>query len=129
MHFVFKHHCFNTFFPGLCTITYLVIMWLIGLHTVCKLLVGAMVNARYTTNRVCAKNNTWHKQAIIEWSWCLISVVACCHSVKLCALAAQALESQLYQSDMGRLQRSTSVIDYDYLPHAWLQLQINKFTM
>ena len=49
--------------------------------------------------RMCAKNNThilymWRKQAIIEWSWHVISIVACCHSVKLCALAAQYFWSQ-----------------------------------
>jgi len=31
---------------------------------------------------------TWHEQAIIEWSCRMISIVACCHSVKFCALAA-----------------------------------------
>jgi len=32
----------------------------------------------------------WHEQAIAEWSRQVISTIACCHSVKLCALAAQA---------------------------------------
>ena len=32
----------------------------------------------------------WRKQAIIEWSRHVNSIVACCHSVKLCAYAAQA---------------------------------------
>jgi len=36
----------------------------------------------------------WHEQAIIEWSWCVISIVACCHNVKLCTLAAQVFRSQ-----------------------------------
>ena len=36
------------------------------------------------------------KQAIIEWSWCVISVVACCHGVKLCGLATRAFRSQQY---------------------------------
>ena len=31
----------------------------------------------------------WHEQAIAEWSRQVISIIACCHSVKLCALAAQ----------------------------------------
>ena len=39
----------------------------------------------------------WHKQAIIEWLWHVISIVACCHSVKFCALAAQAFQLQHFQ--------------------------------
>ena len=31
----------------------------------------------------------WREQAIIEWSWHVSSIVACCHSAKLCAHAAQ----------------------------------------
>ena len=31
--------------------------------------------------------NMWREQATIEWSWHVISIVACCHGVKLCALA------------------------------------------
>jgi len=37
---------------------------------------------------------TWHEQAIIEWSWHVNSIVACCHSVKLCAHAARDFRSQ-----------------------------------
>jgi len=54
-------------------------------------------NARFTTNGMCPKNNTiyrWHEQAIIEWSRCVNSIVACCHSAKLCAHAARAFRSQ-----------------------------------
>jgi len=65
-------------------------------------------------DKICMKNNAvWHEQAIIECSWhaisadtngeglnvftsrceklsqCAISIVACCESVKLCALVAQ----------------------------------------
>jgi len=36
----------------------------------------------------------WREQAKIEWSRRVISIVACCHSVKLCAHAAQAFRSQ-----------------------------------
>jgi len=36
----------------------------------------------------------WREQAIIEWSRCAISIVACCHSAKLYAFAAQAFWSQ-----------------------------------
>jgi len=35
-----------------------------------------------------------HEQAIIQWSRRVISIVACCHGVKLCTLAAQAFRSQ-----------------------------------
>jgi len=38
----------------------------------------------------------WHEQAITEWLRRMISIVACCHSVKLCALAARAFWSQHY---------------------------------
>jgi len=33
----------------------------------------------------------WREQAVIEWSRRVISIVACCHSVKLCALVARDL--------------------------------------
>ena len=36
----------------------------------------------------------WHEQAIIEWSWHVNSIVACCHSAKLCAHAARDFWSQ-----------------------------------
>ena len=53
----------------------------------------------------------WHKQAITQWSRRIISVVACCHSVKLCALAARAFRSQQYTCtvlllNLGRKLRS-----------------------
>jgi len=58
---------------------------------------------------LCAKNNTgcarrttplymWREQAIIEWSWHVKSIVACCHSAKLCAHAARDFRSQQYVS-------------------------------
>ena len=51
---------------------------------------GVARNARFTTNRMCAKNNTtymWCEQAIMEWSRRVASIAACCHSVKFCGLA------------------------------------------
>ena len=36
----------------------------------------------------------WCEQATIEWSRRVISIVACCHSVELCALAARDFRSQ-----------------------------------
>ena len=32
----------------------------------------------------------WREKAIIEWSWHVNSIVACCYSAKLCAYAARA---------------------------------------
>ena len=40
----------------------------------------------------------WHEQPIIEWLQRMISIVACCHSVKLYALAAKAFRSQQLQT-------------------------------
>jgi len=56
----------------------------------------------YSSHRTgCAWRTTptymWHEQAEIEWAGRVISIVACCHSVKLCALAARLFQSQ--QSD------------------------------
>ena len=36
----------------------------------------------------------WHEQAKIEWSRRVISIIACCQSVKLCALAVRVFWSQ-----------------------------------
>jgi len=36
----------------------------------------------------------WREQAIIEWSWHVNSIVACCPSAKLCAYAARDFRSQ-----------------------------------
>ena len=50
----------------------------------------------------CARRITptyvWREQAIIEWSPLVISIVACCHSVKLCALAARAFRPQQHEN-------------------------------
>jgi len=42
------------------------------------------------------KHYAWREQAIIEWSWHVNSIVACCHSAKLCVHADRALRSQRY---------------------------------
>jgi len=46
----------------------------------------------------CARRTTpiykWRKHGMIEWSWHVISIVACCHSMKLCTHAAQAFRSR-----------------------------------
>jgi len=58
-----------------------------------NLSVGIALNMWFTTNGMCVKNNTtymWHEQVIIEWLQCMISIVVCCHSAKLCAHAAWA---------------------------------------
>ena len=47
----------------------------------CNFSVDIVVNVWFTTNGICAKNNTiymWHEQAIIEWLRRVISIVACC---------------------------------------------------
>ena len=65
----------------------------------CNLSAGVALNARFTTNGMCSKNNTpihsrWREHPIIEWSRRVISIIACCHSTKLCAHAAQAFRLQ-----------------------------------
>ena len=59
----------------------------------------------FTTNGMCMKNNTiymWREQAITEWSWHVNSIVACCHSAKLCAYAARDFRSQHNQRNTTR---------------------------
>ena len=48
------------------------------------------------------------EQAIIEWSWHVNSIVACCHSAKLSAHAARDFRSQLYQWWSGHFLKSHS---------------------
>ena len=70
----------------------------------CNLSVGIALNVRFTTNRMCAKNNTHiyvAQQARIEWSWHVISIVACCHSVKLWAVHLLLMLSG-YNTDIGQ---------------------------
>jgi len=50
----------------------------------------------------------WCEQAIIKWLQRMISIVACCHSVKLCALAARAFQSQ-QNGAVTRMWRSCQV--------------------
>jgi len=59
----------------------------------CNLSGGIALTVWFTMNGMCTKNNnmyTWRKQAIIEWSRWVNSIVACCHSAKLCTHAARA---------------------------------------
>jgi len=78
----------------------------------CKFSVGAALNVWCTTNGMCPKNNThiyvWHEQAVIEWLRSMISVVACCHSMKLCTHAARAFRSQ-QNGAVTRMCRSCQV--------------------
>ena len=58
-----------------------------------------VLNVRFTTNRMCAKNNTiymWHEQAIIEWSWWVTSNNACETSQQLIVLINGDDNSVLY---------------------------------
>ena len=53
----------------------------------------------------CARRKTpymWREQATIEWSRRVMSIVACCHSVKLCAHAARAFPVATVASRYGR---------------------------
>jgi len=63
----------------------------------CNLSGGVALIVWFTTNGMCAKNKNicmWREQAIIEWSWHVNSIVACCHSAKLCAYDARDFRSQ-----------------------------------
>ena len=59
----------------------------------CNLSGGVELNVWFATNGMCVKNNTIHicgaNKQLIEWSWHVNSIVACCHSAKLCAHAAR----------------------------------------
>ena len=63
----------------------------------CNLSVDVVLKVRFTTTG-CALRVTpiymWREQAIIEWSRRVISIIACWHCVKLCALATRASRSQ-----------------------------------
>ena len=59
----------------------------------CNLSSGIALNVWFATNEMCTKKNTtfmWREQAIIEWSRHMNSIVACCHSAKLCTHATWA---------------------------------------
>jgi len=65
----------------------------------CNLSGGVAWNVWFTMNKMCVKKNTihmWREQAILEWSRRLISIVAFCHSAKLCADAARDFRSEQY---------------------------------
>ena len=61
-------------------------------------------NAWFTTNEYAWRKTpytvyvAWTSNNRLEWSWCVNSIVACCHSAKLCAhatlLAFQSLQSK-----------------------------------
>jgi len=85
--------------------------YLISTWSCCNLSAGVALNARFTTNGMCVKNNTiylWREQAITEWSHRLISIVACCHSVELCAHATRFFRSQ-QNGPVTRMWRSCCV--------------------
>jgi len=65
-----------------------------------RLPVGAASHARCTTNRMCAKNGMWMRceQAVIAWARRVVSIVACCHSVK----ALRACRSGFPMADVWR---------------------------
>jgi len=59
----------------------------------CNLLVDTVLNVRFTMNGMCTKNKT---HIYVAWTSNkkVISIVACCNNVKLCARAARAFQSQ-----------------------------------
>ena len=70
----------------------------------CNLSGGLALIVWFTTNGMCAKKNTiwkWCEQSIIEWSWQVNSIVACCHSAKLCALAVRAFPIATVPTSVG----------------------------
>jgi len=79
--------------------------------TVATTLLALRWIAQFTANGMCAKKNTvyaWRDQATTEWSRRVIFIVACCHSAKLCALAARAFRSQQHQGSGGCSQNCCS---------------------
>jgi len=68
-------------------------------NTVGNQSVGVLLKGRFTTNRICAKNSIYmdvtrtrnNNRVISPGDVCRL---ACCHSVKLCVLAARALRLQ-----------------------------------
>ena len=63
----------------------------------CNHSVGVVWNAWFATNGMYVKTTSIYKcrkHAEIEWARRGISIVACCHSVKLCILAAWVFQSQ-----------------------------------
>jgi len=66
----------------------------------CNLYGGVALIVWFTMNGMCVKNKNiymWHEQAITEWFRWVISIVACCHSAKPCAHAAQDFRSQQFR--------------------------------
>jgi len=65
----------------------------------CNLSGDVALNVWFTTNGMCVKNNTIHicgsnKQQQSDHGMSLFSIVACCHSAKLCAYATRDSRSQ-----------------------------------
>jgi len=88
----------------------------------CNLSGGVALIVWFTTNGMCAKNKNicmWREQAIIEWSRRVISIVACCHSAKLCAHAARDFRSQQYKTPAKNLNKfSASFSFWPLRPHS-----------
>ena len=55
----------------------------------------------------------WRYQAIIDWSWCVVCIAACCHSVKLCALAAQLSNRNRWNDDYLATKGSLMIIIFN----------------
>jgi len=88
----------------------------------CNLSAGVALNVRFTTNGMCAKNNTiytWREQAIIEWSWhvnscCLLpqcEVMRTCRSgfpIAIIASAKYTFKLRIVKSQLTRVSHACS---------------------
>ena len=60
----------------------------------CSLSVSIVLNVRFTANGICVTTPVWREQTEIKLARRGIFIVAWCHSVKVCALAALPFQSQ-----------------------------------
>jgi len=75
----------------------------------------------HTMDGMCAKNTIYSmcmlcQQALIEWAQHVNFIVACCHSVKLYALVAQALQLQQVYSQNKKNSYNSAILK----PKLWL---------
>jgi len=109
---------------------------LLAIRYCCNISGGVALNVWFTTNGMCVKKNTiymWHEQAIIEWSHQVISIVACCHSTKLCAHTAQDFRSQQCISTRAQILLSYVAFDFKAIMETSLlsgiRFVINAYTL
>ena len=94
----------NLYFHHACCAFRFYLLFVAGnIRICCNHSAGVALNARFTTNGMCVKNSThiyctWREQAIIEWLQHVSSILACCHSAKLCSHATRDFWSQQIQT-------------------------------